>query len=519
MQTSHPQRAGARRALPTLALAIGVALPCMWAVAAGAQTTGWTQFQGGAARTGATADGPEPGFRQAWRTPVAPGGPGERFGLSAPVIVDDVAVVVGPDQVLGFDLASGEQAFTVARELGPSVPAAIASVDGATAIVYTEGWGDGPPAAPGDDASSTSTTSTPSPSPADGDDADDADDAEGHLVAIDAGDQRPLWSSVPLSGVSRTGVTVLDSTAFVGVNDGTVIAVDLTEGSIAWEQQTGAQLVTTLAAGDGLLLVGLQGDRDTQPAIVALDAVTGQERWRHEPVAPSAFVSAVSVGDGSAFAVFTGLSETSIVAVDLADGAERWNRRASGTIDPSSPPVVGEDSIYVTDLAGHTRALDAATGEERWDFASNTLVLRGAPILVGSTLLVPAVDGEIDAIDVESGELVWRQAPDDAPVRALASAGDTLVAVRGGGRSGIEAYEHDPDAVLLREASPTTLALGRMLGAMAIATVPLIAAAVLLGGWLARRIGPAFPDEPDDAPDDPGDDPIRDPWEDEEPSP
>jgi outer membrane protein assembly factor BamB len=519
VQTSHPHRASARRAQPTIALSIGVlALLCVWTGAALAQAAaGWTQFQGGAARTGATADGPEPGFRQRWRTPVAPGGPDDRFGLSAPVIADTVAVVVGPEQVLGIDLASGEESFTVARDLGPSVPAAIATVDGAIAIVYTEGWGDGPPVAPGADETSTAPTSaTPTPSPSSTGAGDD-DGAEGHLAAIDIGDQRPLWPPVPLDGVSRTGVTVLDGTAFVGVNDGTVTAVDLARGTVAWQQQLGGQLATPLAATDGLVFVGLQGDRDTQPVIIALDAATGEERWRHEPQAPSALVSAVSAGDGSIFAVFTGLSETSVVAIDLADGTERWSRRAGGTIDPSAPPVVSDDAVYLTDLAGHTRALDTATGEDRWDFASNTLVLRGAPILVGSTLLVPAVDGEIDAIDVSSGRLVWRRAADDAPVRALASSGEFLVAVRGGVRSGIEAYEHDPDVTLLQEASPTTLALGRMLGAMAIATVPLIAAVVLLGAWLARRMGPAFPEEPGDDADD--GEPIRDPWEDEEPSP
>jgi outer membrane protein assembly factor BamB len=508
VQTSHPQRAGARRALPTLALAIGVALPCMWAVAAGAQTTGWTQFQGGAARTGATADGPEPGFRQAWRTAIEPGGPGERFGVSAPVIVDGVAVVVGPEQVLGIDLVSGDQVFAAPRELGPSVPAAIATVDGAAAIVYTEGWGEGPPAPPTADETSTAPAS---PSPA----GDDDGDVAGHLAAIDAGDQRPLWPPVSVDGVSHTGVTVLDEIAIVGVNDGTVTAVDLADGSVAWQQEFGAQLTTPLAAADGLVVVGLQGDLDTQPVMLALDAATGEERWRYEPAARSFFLSALSLGDDRAFAVITG-SENSVVSIDLADGDERWNRRIGGTTDPGAPPVVGDGAVFVTDLAGHTQAFDAATGEQRWDFASNILVLRAAPILVGSTLLVPGAEGQIDAIDVVSGELVWRRAPDDAPVRALAGAGEVLVVVRGAERSGIEAYEHDPDVALLREASPTTLALGRMLGSMAIAAVPLIAAVVLFGTWLARRKGPAFPDEPDDDAGGPDDEPVRDPWEDEE---
>ena len=512
MQTSHPQRAGARRALPTLALAIGVALPCMWAVAAVARTTGWTQYQGGAARTGATADGPEPGFRQAWRTAIAPGGPDARFGVSAPVIVDDVAVVVGPEQVMSIDLATGDEVFTAPRELGPSVPAAIASVGGATAIVYTEGWGEGPAAPPTADETSTAPASPSSADP-DGDVV-----VAGHLAAIDASDQRPLWPPVPVDGVSHTGVTVLDETAIVGVNDGTVTAVDLADGSVAWQQELGAQLTTSLAAADGLVVVGLQGDLDTQPVVVALDAATGQERWRYERAAPSFFVSALSLGDGYAFAVITG-SENSVVSIDLADGTERWNRRIGGTTDPGVPPVAGDGAVFVTDLAGHTQALDAATGEQLWDFASNILVLRGAPILVGSTLFVPGAEGQIDAIDVVSGELMWRRAPDDAPVRALAAAGEFLVVVRGAQRSGIEAYEHDPDVALLREASPTTLALGRMIGSMAIATVPLIAGVVLLGTWLARRMGPAFPDEPHDEAGGSDDEAMRDPWEDEEPSP
>jgi outer membrane protein assembly factor BamB len=515
MQTSHPQRAVARRALPILALAIGVALPCIWAAAALAQSTGWTQFQAGATKAGATAEGPEPAYRQAWRTAITPGGPGERFGVSAPVIVDGVAVVVGPEQVLGIDLASGDQVFAAPRELGPSVPAAIATVGGATAIVYTEGWGDGPPPPPTADETST-TPASPDPTATD---AAVDDDAAGHLAAIDAVDQRPLWPPVPVDGVSRTGVTVLDETAVVGVNDGTVTAVDLADGRVAWQRRLGAQLTTPLAAADGLVVVALQGDVDTQPLMVALDAATGEERWRYEPSAPSFFLSALSIGDDTAFAVVTGQAETSLVSVDLADGAERWHRRIGGTTDPGAPPVVSDGAVFVTDLSGHSHSFDAATGEERWDFASNFLVLRGAPILVRSALLVPGADGQIDAIDVASGELVWRRAADDAPVRALAGAADLLVVVRGGERSGMEAYEHDPDVALLREASPTTLALGRMLGSMAIATVPLIATAILLGTWLSRRMGPAFPDEPDDEAAGPGDEPIPDPWEDEEPAP
>ncbi len=70
----------------------------------------------------------------------------------------------------------------------------------------------------------------------------------------------------------------------------------------------------------------------------------------------------------------------------------------------------------------------------------NAAVFRSVPTLVGSYLLVPTFEGELGAIDVETGELVWRLPGDGSSIRSLAPAGEVLVAVRGGAESGFEAY-------------------------------------------------------------------------------
>ena len=41
-----------------------------------------------------------------------------------------------------------------------------------------------------------------------------------------------------LDGVSRTGVTVDGGSAFVGVNGGTVISVDLADGGVDWRRSS-----------------------------------------------------------------------------------------------------------------------------------------------------------------------------------------------------------------------------------------------------------------------------------------
>jgi outer membrane protein assembly factor BamB len=472
----------------------------------------WSEFQGGPTKVGASEQGPEPAYVQVWEHSVEPGGPGARFGLSAPVIAGGLAIAVGPEQVVAVDVGTGEAAFAVERDLGPSVAGAIATLDGAEAFVYTQGWGTGPPDV-GSSADEPSPTSGSDPS-----EGDDTQPVDSEVAAFDLETQRPLWPPVALEAVSRTGVTIDGGRAFVGMNGGAVAAVDLAEGSLAWTHDLDGQLVTSLAASDGLVIVGLQGDRDTAPVIVALDGSSGEERWRHEPIGGATIVSAPSVADDQVHAVFTGLSETSLVALDLASGEQRWSQRLSAAFDVVAPPVVAGGSVYVTDPRGQTRALDATTGEQRWDFAQNAIVLRTVPVLIGGYLLVPAFDGELGAIEVASGELVWRGPAGGSPLRFLAVAGDRLIAVRGAAGSGFVAFEHDPQVTLVREASPTTLALGRMLGAMVVVAVPLLALVLLLGYALRPRMGSAFPDErasDDDDPDD-DDEPVHDPWEDDE---
>src|SRR5262245_41629460 len=173
------------------------------ALPAWAQSEGWPQFQGGPGHRGWAPDGPEPPFRPDWSLPVAAGGPNGQYGLSAPVVTGSTVIVVGPEQVIGVDTSTGAQSWTVDRDLGPPVVPAVASVGERTAVVYTEGFGEGPPT--GSPTASASASGSPSASPS-GSDAGEPFDA--HLAAFDLATRKPMWDPVQLDAVSRTGVAV-----------------------------------------------------------------------------------------------------------------------------------------------------------------------------------------------------------------------------------------------------------------------------------------------------------------------
>jgi outer membrane protein assembly factor BamB len=484
----------------TLAAIVGTTLALVPAAFAFAQTQdGWTQFQGGPGHTGDAPDGPPPAYLLDWTLAVDLGGPDAQYGVSAPVVSGDTIVVVAPDQVLGVDAATGTQAWAVERDLGPSVPAAIATVDGREIVVYTEGFGDGPPdpdASPSPSSPSSSPSASGSPS-ASADGADDPTDPEvfnSHLAAFDLRTQERVFKPVPLDEVSRTGVTVEGSMAFVGANGGKVYAIDLTDGSVTWNVDLGRPLTSPPTVAAGKVLVGLQSNTSSRlPTVVALNAADGEEAWRLDDQGAAAIVSTVAATDTMAYAAFSGSQEASIDAIDLASGERVWRSRVPRLLDPSAtaPPVVTEDAIYVTDALGVTYALTPATGARIWEFALNQNVFRAGPVAVADYVVVGTVDGDLVALDPSSGELVWRSEASASPIRAVAVAGDRLVVVRAGADAGLQAYVHDPDGALVREASPTTLDPGELALNAGVAGVAVIGLTLLLGRFLSDRMGPA----------------------------
>ncbi|HEY7478194.1 MAG TPA: PQQ-binding-like beta-propeller repeat protein, partial [Actinomycetota bacterium] len=443
-------------------------------------TATWSQTQGSAAHTG-VGDGPEPPFAEAWRAEQPSSGPGSQYGLSAPIVVGDEAVAVGPRALVGISLHDGSVTWTVDRRFGPSVAPAAASVRGRTLVLFTEGFGTGPPSA----------SPTPSPSPSPSSD-DEGEQPPSFLTAIDAATQRPAWEApVRLEAVSRSGVTVDGGTAFLADRLGTVVAVDAADGEVIWSEDAGGPITAPLAVGDGTVVATVEGNRTTRARLVAFDAATGEVDWRHEVAGSAVFGSAPSIGEG---AIYVGFSDQTVRRFDLGDGTQGWATRVNGLAFVGIPAVT-PDAVVVVDAAGQVYRIDPTTGARTWDFALNELVVRSSAVVVGDHVLVATVGGDLAAIGLDDGRLVWRRGERGPVLRNLAPAGDVIVGVQGGPHAGLIAFAHDPDGELVSVVSPTELDPASLIVNYLIAAVPLALVLLLLGRWLRGRMGPAFLDD------------------------
>jgi outer membrane protein assembly factor BamB len=451
----------------------------------------WPQFQGRGNHDG-VSDGPTAPFELAWRNDDVEISDGDvTGGLSAPVVADDgTVVVVGPHEVLMFDGADGAEIGSIERDFGPASQPAVGEGPEGPIAVFTEGFGDDPPA----------TSATPSPSPADTSDEEDGFDS--HVRAVDLATGEPVWTdAVELTEIVQAPIATDETTAYVGDVGGTVTAIELASGDERWTADAGAPIVSAVTVDGEQLYVATLGEQRTPGAVVALDPSNGEELWRTgDDAVRGNLVSAPTVSDGRILVLEPG----HVVALDPADGGLLWRteivnprttpftRQGIGSL----APVSADGEVFAVDVTGRVYALDAETGAIAWDHALNDPSPLSPPVLTDEHVLVPANSGTLYAVDRTSGHLVSRFETDRTLLRGLADGGDVLVAVAGFEDPRVLAFGEDPDGALIDEPSPTTLDVGALLAGFALGALPVGIVAVALTRPLQRRLtGPAAQEE------------------------
>ena len=182
--------------------------------------------------------------------------------------------------------------------------------------------------------------------------------------------------------------------------------------------------------------------------VMAFDVNTGAEKWRtvvasavpHEPGhKTNNFAPATPCSDGQRLYAFFG--SFGVYALSL-DGEVLWSRDFGPQVtraqfgEGASPAVHGGTLVVPWDHEGDSRlyALDAATGETRWEVPREEATTWGTPLITqheGRTQVVTN-GGTVRSYDLADGSLIWSLGgmtgnPIPTPVRV----GDSVVVMTG----------------------------------------------------------------------------------------
>ncbi|MGW1177155.1 outer membrane protein assembly factor BamB family protein [Kitasatospora sp. NPDC002543] len=180
-------------------------------------------------------------------------------------------------------------------------------------------------------------------------------------------------------------------------------ALDALTGEQRWRRDLRDRLSGTPAvAGDTVYLVGEDG------LLYALATKDGTERW-HTRVGTS---SSPTVADGVVYTVTRSMFSLhhtrpgKLVATDARTGRRRWERILPD--GSCSAAAVADGRVHVTGLRGQVGAYQVEDGERLWydDTAEPCLALC-SPSVADGTVYVGTGGGMVRAYDAETGEQPW----------------------------------------------------------------------------------------------------------------
>src|SRR5438132_2182318 len=234
----------------------------------------------------------------------------------------------------------------------------------------------------------------------------------GTMYALDAFSGQPLWTfniNDPnpegrggLPGI-QSSVAVVDGVVYFGAADANVYALDALTGALKWKHSVGdpdvegAHVWSSPAVFNGKVYVGKASHRDApcvRGAAIALDAATGAEVWRFEPL-PEHICGTDTRKACTTDADCSGSSCVPFLVCRSGSGAQTQSQLCASDADcmapatcqlplgsgmPSSAAIDAEKGAVYADLgdcigSGNTGfsnslvALDVETGALRWDFS------------------------------------------------------------------------------------------------------------------------------------------------------
>ncbi|MEC8331065.1 MAG: outer membrane protein assembly factor BamB [Pseudomonadota bacterium] len=227
-------------------------------------------------------------------------------------------------------------------------------------------------------------------------------------VNLDSGDV--LWRSRLDERLITGGVGAGGGLVIVGSRDAEVIALDQSTGETLWIGQVTSEVVAQPIVNEEIVVVQTVDDK-----VTALDNVSGEQRWIYESTQPPLTLRGTSRPVFTpADTVIAGFSNGTLVSVSADDGVWRWEERVAvpegrydidRVIDIDGDLVLDGNRIFASSYQGNLIALDVATGRIVWglqDASSYHGITQGF-----GNLYYCNDESHVVAVRDESEDIVW----------------------------------------------------------------------------------------------------------------
>ena len=190
---------------------------------------------------------------------------------------------------------------------------------------------------------------------------------------------------------------------FVGDDAGCVTAYRLRDGKSLWRFQTGARIIGTPAASNGVLVVP-----SADGCIYGLKTSSGRQVWKVQTYAP--VLGAVAIRDGIAY---VGGSDHCMRALDVRSGQVRWTYSGIEGYIEARPLVTDRHVVFgAWDMYLYSLRLQDGSLEWKWRGVDRDDMHYSPaavwPVETGGRIFIADPERALTCIDAQTGRTVWR---------------------------------------------------------------------------------------------------------------
>ncbi len=203
---------------------------------------------------------------------------------------------------------------------------------------------------------------------------------------------------------------------FVASRDGVVKAFNPEDGKQLWkvdlEEDVSARLSGGILAAYGQIYIGSENG-----SVIALNADTGEQIWN---VKVEGEVLTSPVSDNNLIIVNT--SRGALIGLDQATGSQKWTISTEVpnlTLRGDSKPTAASGGVFWGTPSGRLAAAISERGQLIWQQPvgqpkgateiDRLVDVDASPIIVGGTLYTIGFNGQLIAIDLRSGNPMWKR--------------------------------------------------------------------------------------------------------------
>ncbi|MCD6039088.1 MAG: bamB [Gammaproteobacteria bacterium] len=231
----------------------------------------------------------------------------------------------------------------------------------------------------------------------------------GDVIATRKTTGKAFWRTdinIPISA----GPAATNQVVIVGSRKGDIFALHAENGKIAWKTHTSSEILAAPAIGPDLVLI-----KSIDGRLSAFSLKDGHALWHYQQAEPTLILrgaSAPKIGNGI---VISGFANGNLAKLTLHNGSLLWLQPIAmpdgsfaiqRMIDIDADPIIFGNRVYAATYQGQIAALDLSSGQILWSHALSSFT---GMAIDNNHVYITDAKSHLWAFNKNTGKIEWQQ--------------------------------------------------------------------------------------------------------------